>query len=224
MYIDLIASGPHFIILGDMECGKTTLLRTWMRGIERRYDPKEVAFAIIDFRKTLLDFTDSKHLLTFAYNPPTLAECIGNFKADLDKRLQSSADAPLSKLRAPQRWNGRHYFLFVDDYETIVAPTGSPLNPLVEYLLSGRDIGFHVVLVRRVGGVGRASFEPVFQRLREMGSSAIILSGDPQEGKILHGQAASMLPPGRGYLVQRNHPPTLVQIAQTEPAFVSEMD
>lgn len=224
VYIDLIASSPHFIILGDMECGKTTLLRTWMRGIERRYDPKEVAFAIIDFRKALLDFTDSKHLLTYAYNPPTLTECIGNFKADLDKRLQSSADAPLSKLRAPQRWNGRHYFMFVDDYETIVAPTGSPLNPLVEYLLSGRDIGFHVVLVRRVGGVGRASFEPVFQRLREMGSSAIILSGDPQEGKILHGQAASILPPGRGYLVQRNHPPTLVQIAQTEPAFVSEMD
>ncbi|HEU5227530.1 MAG TPA: type VII secretion protein EccCb, partial [Ktedonobacteraceae bacterium] len=224
VYIDLIAGGPHFIILGDMECGKTTLLRTWMRGIERRYDPQEASFAIIDFRKTLLDFMDSKHLLTYAYNPPTLTACIGNFKADLDKRLQASADAPLSKLRAPQRWNGRHYFLFVDDYETIVAPTGSPLNPLVEYLLSGRDIGLHLVLVRRVGGVGRAAFEPVFQRLREMGSSAIILSGDPQEGKILHGQAASMLPPGRGYLVQRNHPPTLVQIALTEPAFASEMD
>lgn len=224
VYIDLIASGPHFIILGDMECGKTTLLRTWMRGIEQRYDPKEAAFAIIDFRKTLLDFTESKHLLIYAYNPPTLTECIGNFKADLDKRLQAGADTPLDKLRTAQRWSGRHYFLFVDDYETIVTPTGSPLNPLVEYLLSGRDIGFHLVLVRRVGGVGRAAFEPVFQRLREMGSSAIILSGDPQEGKILHGQAASMLPPGRGYLVQRNHPPTLVQIAQAEPVLVSEMD
>jgi len=43
------------------------------------------------------------------------------------------------------------------------------------------------------------------------------MSGDPQEGKLLHNQAAALLPPGRGYLVQRNHPPTLVQVAYTEP-------
>lgn len=222
-YIDLIAGGPHFIVLGDTECGKTSLLRAWMRGIEQRYTPQEVVFGVIDFRKMLLDFADSKHLLTYAYNAPTLTACIGNFKADLEKRLTASSDVPLSELRRPQRWSGRHYFLFVDDYEAIMSPGGSPLNPLVDYLLSGRDIGFHLVLVRRVGGVGRAAFENVFQRLREMSTSAIIMSGDPQEGKIMYGQAASLLPPGRGYLVQQNHPPTLIQVALAQPTFASEV-
>lgn len=91
------------------------------------------------------------------------------------------------------------------------------MNPLGEYLLAGRDIGFHLALTRRVGGVGRASFEPIFQCLREMGTSAIILSGDPQEGKILYGQAAGVLPPGRGYFVQQKFPSTLIQVALLEP-------
>jgi DNA segregation ATPase FtsK/SpoIIIE, S-DNA-T family len=217
VYIDLISAGPHFIVLGDTECGKTNLLRTWMRGLEQRYTSKQVAFAIIDYRKVLLDFANSKHLLTYAHNPPTLKECVGNFKADLEKRLLSSSDIPLKQLRRQEQWNGCHYFLFADDYDSLITPAGSPLNPLVEFLLAGRDIGFHLVITRRVGGVGRTGFEPVFQRLKEMGSSGIIMSGDSQEGVLLGGQRANLLPPGRGYLIQRNHPPTLVQTLLTEP-------
>ncbi len=223
VYIDLISVGPHFIILGDTESGKTTLLRAWIQGLEQRYTTKQIAFAIVDYRKLLLDFADSRYLLTYAYNPPTLKACVENFKADLDKRLMAGADVPLSQLRNQQRWNGCHYFLFVDDYDSIVTPAGSPLNLLVELLLSGKDIGFHLVITRRVAGAGRASFEPVFQRLKEMGSSAIMMSGDPMEGKLLHAQAPTIFPPGRGYFVQRNQPATLIQVVNAQPLPVGEM-
>jgi S-DNA-T family DNA segregation ATPase FtsK/SpoIIIE len=222
IFLDLITEGPHFLILGDSECGKTTLLRAWMRGIEQRYDKQEASFAIIDYRKTLVDFAESKHLLTYAYNATTLTPCVGNFKADLEKRMATDGDVPLSRMRTSKRWTGRHYFLFVDDYDSLVQGTSTPLGPLVEYLTAGRDIGFHVVIARRVGGIGRSAFEPVLQRLREMGTSAIIMSGDPQEGRIMHNQAAMLQPPGRGYLVRRNHPSTLVQIAFAEPAYTVE--
>jgi DNA segregation ATPase FtsK/SpoIIIE, S-DNA-T family len=219
LFIDLLSSiGPHFIILGDTECGKTSLLRVWMRGIELRYAPEQVSFAIVDFRKRLLDLAESKHLLIYAYNAQTLASCVGNIKVDLDKRVQQSSAVPLSELRKPQRWNGRHYFLFVDDYESVLTSGSSPIAQLAGHLLAGQDIGFHLVLVHRVGGIGRTSFETVFQRLREMGTSAIIMSGDPMEGKILYGLAAGPLPPGRGYFVQPKHPPVLIQTALAQPA------
>jgi S-DNA-T family DNA segregation ATPase FtsK/SpoIIIE len=217
VYIDLLNAGPHFLVLGDSECGKTSLLRTWIHGLERRYTPQEVGYAIVDMRKRLLDFVESKHLLTYAYNQSTLTSCVGNLKVDLERRLKKASDVPLSELRRPQRWSGRHYVLFVDDYEALTGSGVSPLMPLVDYLLVGRDIGFHLVLVHRVGGIGRAMFETLLQRLREMGSAGLVMSGDPMEGKVLYGQAAGPLPPGRAYLVQPKHPPALVQIAFTAP-------
>jgi len=217
VYIDLITAGPHFVILGDTECGKSTVLRAWMHGLEQRYTPKQVAFAIVDYRKTLLDFAESPYLLTYAHNSVTLKVCIDNFKVDLEKRVSAHADVPIAQLRKQQRWDGCHFFLFVDDYDTIVTPTNNPLTPLLEMLLAGRDIGFHLVITRRAGGAGRVAFEPVMQRLREMGSAALMMSGDPQEGKLFHGQAPALLPPGRGYLVQRNQPPTLIQVVCAEP-------
>jgi S-DNA-T family DNA segregation ATPase FtsK/SpoIIIE len=219
--IDLIGQAPHFIILGDTECGKTTLLRAWMRRIEQRYKPEEASFVIVDYRKTLLDFADSKHLVTYAYNSATLTACVGGTKATLQKRVTTETDVPLSSLLASKRWTGRHLFLFVDDYDSLGSSGNSPLSPLIEYLPIGSDIGFHVVIARRVSGMSRSSFEPVLQRLREMGTSALIMSGDPQEGKIIHNQAAALMPPGRGYLVRRNQPSTLVQVAYAGPAYTT---
>lgn len=216
--IDLLSSsGPHFLILGDTECGKTSLLRAWMRGIELRYPSEQVGFAVVDFRRHLLDFAESKHLLIYGHNQQTLVAVVGNIKVDLERRLQKSAEVSLSELRRPQRFAGRHYFLFVDDYETVMSGGNSPLALLADYLLQGQSLGFHLILVHRVGGIGRISFEAVFQRLREMGTAALIMSGDPMEGKILHGQAAGPLPPGRGHFVQPRHPSILVQTAFAPP-------
>ncbi|HEY7417721.1 MAG TPA: type VII secretion protein EccCb, partial [Ktedonobacteraceae bacterium] len=41
MCIDLQRDDPHFLILGDRECGKSTLIRTWIRGIEQLYTPEQ---------------------------------------------------------------------------------------------------------------------------------------------------------------------------------------
>jgi S-DNA-T family DNA segregation ATPase FtsK/SpoIIIE len=221
VFLDLIAQAPHFVILGDTECGKTSLLRAWMRGIEQRYKPEEVSFAVIDSRKTLLDFAESRHLVKYAYNAETLTACVGGIKATLQKRVTIDKDAPLSSQLASKRWTGRHLFLFLDDYDSLGTTSNSPLSPLVEYLPIGGDIGFHIVVARRVSGMSRSAYEPLLQRLREMSTPALIMSGDPMEGKILHNQAAALLPPGRGYLVRRNQPSTLIQVVYTEPAQVS---
>jgi DNA segregation ATPase FtsK/SpoIIIE, S-DNA-T family len=221
MFLDLIEQDPHFMILGDTECGKTTLLRTWMRGIEQRYEPGQASFIIVDYRKTLLDFAESKHLTMYAYNTVTLTESIGRLAASLKTRLTTDTDAPLSALATSKRWNGRHFFLFVDDYDSLGKNSNTPLSPLVDFLSIGSDIGFHIVVARRVSGMGRTSFEPVLQRLREMSTPALIMSGDPKEGRLMHNQAAALLPPGRGILVRRSYPSTLIQTVYTQPAYTS---
>jgi S-DNA-T family DNA segregation ATPase FtsK/SpoIIIE len=220
VYVDLIGSEPHFLILGDRECGKTTLLRTWIRGIEQRYSPEQVQFALIDYRKTLLDARASANVFAYAFTPEQVKECVSNLKTKLEERIAKSMALPAEQLRNPQPWDGVHYFLFVDDYETVATPapqTGNPLNPLEGLLQSAREIGFHLVLARRITEFGRTNYDNIFRGIKNMEGPGLIMRGDPIEGRqVLHKQTASdTLPDGRGYLVRRGYPPTLVQVAYT---------
>ncbi|MGH3158987.1 MAG: hypothetical protein ACRDNF_20775 [Streptosporangiaceae bacterium] len=88
----------------------------------------------------------------------------------------------------------------------------NPLQPLSDLIPQARDIGLHVVLARSAGGAGRGVFEPLLQRLREMGSPALIMSGNKDEG-ALFGVKPQILPPGRGYLASRRANPMLLQVA-----------
>lgn len=216
MYIDLLADGPHFLIFGDAECGKTSLLRAWMYELQRRYTPDQAQLIILDYRRGLLDLIGGPHLFAYACTPPMLKECIDRLKPQLERRALSDPNLPLEELIHPTRWTGPHYFLFVDDYELLTTPSGNPLAPLVELIGQGRDVGLHIVLARRVGGTSRSSYEPVFQRIKEMGSPGLIMDGDQQEGPLLGTQRAGTLPPGRGYLVRRGHRSALVQLVYQE--------
>ncbi|HEY7348381.1 MAG TPA: type VII secretion protein EccCb [Ktedonobacterales bacterium] len=221
VYIDLLDDNPHFLILGDAQCGKTSLLHAWMLGLQHRYTPDQVQFIIVDYRRKLLSLAKSAHLFAYAYTPSLLKECIERLKVELEKRVLSAANLSLEELHQPARWTGPHYILFIDDYELLTTPSGNPLLPLVELIGQGRDIGLHVVLARRVGGALRSGMEPIYQRIKEMGSPGFIMDGDPQEGPLLGTQRATTLPPGRGYLVRRGHRPALVQIICLEPGVLA---
>ncbi|HEY6706013.1 MAG TPA: type VII secretion protein EccCa, partial [Actinomycetota bacterium] len=71
------------------------------------------------------------------------------------------------------------YLLLVDDYDLLPAANGSLLLPLLDLLGLGRELGLHLVLARRVAGAARAGFEPVVQRLRELGGPGLVMCGDP---------------------------------------------
>ena len=112
---------------------------------------------------------------------------------------------------------GPRYLLLVDDYDLLPASSGSLLLPLLDLLGLGRELGFHLVLARRVAGAARAGFEPVVQRLRELGGAGLVMCGDPGEGPVVGGQRAAVLPPGRGFYVCPPRGTTLVQVAYRPP-------
>ena len=101
--------------------------------------------------------------------------------------------------------------LVVDDYDLLVGPMGGPFGALADLLAQGGDIGLGVVLARRVAGSQRTAFEPFGQRMREVASHILILSGSPDEGPLAGGVSARSWPPGRGVLVPGRARPQLLQ-------------
>ncbi len=220
-YIDLVNTDPHFIALGDKEAGKTTLLRTWIRGLQQRYTPEQAQIVLVDVRRGLLEFNRSPHMLAYAYTTEKVKEAVAQIKDELAKRVEANLSQPIELLRNPQPWSGLHYYIFLDDYEEIAGPmpqSGNPLNELEGFLQSGREIGFHIVLARRLTDFARSNYDPIFRGIKTMECPGLLMRGDPAEGRqALHKMTVSdKLPNGRGYLVRRGYPPTLVQVAKSE--------
>lgn len=107
--------------------------------------------------------------------------------------------------------------MVIDDYELVATAGRNPVLPLLEFLPQARDIGLHLILARSSGGAGRGLYEAVIQRVRELGSPGLVMSGGKEEGALLGDVKPSPQPAGRGTLVSRLHGTELVQVAWTKP-------
>jgi S-DNA-T family DNA segregation ATPase FtsK/SpoIIIE len=211
VYLDLAAE-PHLIAFGDAECGKTNLVRLIARGIEERYTPDEARFVIADFRRSLLGGVSEKHVLEYAANGQALTKLLADVRTSLQQRLPGPDVTP-TQLRERSWWQGPEVYLLVDDYDLVATPGNNPLSQLLDVLPQARDIGLHVIVTRRVGGASRAMFEPVLQRLRELDSPGLLMSGNRDEGQLFGNLRPSAQPAGRGTLVRRRDGIQLIQTA-----------
>lgn len=222
VHIDLAGAHPHLLVYGDGECGKSNLLRVLLKGICDRYTPQRVKVAIVDYRRTLSEYVARyENVVAYAYTAEMTTQLAREIAGELRRRMPSASTSLASPVPA-QDWTGPHIVLLVDDYDLVAGPGGNPLGDLTEMLAQARDIGFHVVLTRRVSGTARSAYETFYQRITELGSAGIIMNGDPQEGPLLGGQKAQPLAPGRGYLVANRRTALVQTLLAAEGPHVEE--
>ncbi|WP_188191144.1 type VII secretion protein EccCa [Nonomuraea sp. SYSU D8015] len=205
---------PHFIVFGDNECGKSNVLKLIMEGVVARKTPHEAMMIVIDYRRSLLDTAVTEHRIGYAASSTAATELIQDARSALLKRLPP-ADLTPEQLRERSWWQGSDLYIVVDDYD-LVATSNNPLQPLAELLPQARDIGLHLVLARQSGGASRAMYDSAVQRLKEMASPALIMSGNRDEGQLFGNIRPQPLPVGRGFYVDRRFGSRLIQTAYLE--------
>jgi len=208
------ATEPHLLVFGD-ESGKSSFLRSLAESIVRRFTPEQARIILVDYRRSLLGTVTTEHLIGYGTEVEYTSKLIASAAMYMEKR-RPGPDVTPEQLRTRSWWEGPELFVLVDDYD-LVAGGRNPLQPLLEYLSQARDVGLHLVLARRAGGAARALYDPMIQRLRELGSPGLVMSGDREEGVLLGNVRPSALPPGRGWLVTRRQGARLVQLAYLEP-------
>jgi S-DNA-T family DNA segregation ATPase FtsK/SpoIIIE len=211
------ATEPHFLLFGDAECGKSSFVRALATTITRRFTPDQARIILVDYRRSLLGAVASEHLIGYGTAAQPTTELISSVAGYMQRRLPGPDVTP-QELRDRSWWTGPECFVLVDDYDLVATGPANPLHPLLEYLPQARDIGLHVVITRRSGGAARALYEPIIQRLRELSSPGLVMSGDKDEGYLLGNVRPSPMPPGRGWLVTRKAGVRLVQLAHMPPA------
>lgn len=203
--LDFAGADQHVLVLGDAQSGKTTLLRQVCTSLIDRLGPEELVIALMEPRSGLAASIPDDYLGGHANNVTKARQLAAALALELDKRQNEGADASL------------RIVIVVDDYDILSSGGNTPLDPLLPYLASARDLNFNVLLTRPVAGAARALYESTIQNLRDTGGTGIILSGERSEGQLWPGVYASGAVPGRGKLIRRGKPPRLIQIANRTP-------
>jgi S-DNA-T family DNA segregation ATPase FtsK/SpoIIIE len=210
VWLDLLSGPPHFLVLGDAECGKSSVLRCLAAGLGA-LPPHQVRLTVIDYRRGLGDLACLPHCGAYACTPAAAAAAVAGAHRAVEGR-----SSPREALAA-RGWSGPHHVLLVDDYHLVTGGGSNPLEALLDLVALGADVGLHVVLACAAGGAARAAFDPFLRRLQEIGSPGLVMSGDPSDGPLLGGRPAVRLPPGRGLLVRRRGSAGLVQVVWVPP-------
>ena len=215
-----LAADPHLVCFADAESGKTTLLRVLARGLVRRYAPDEVRIVVVDYRRGLLGAVPASHLHRLREHgrrrgggrprhrrvvarPASRAgrRAARAARAQLVERARRSSCSSTTTTSSPRR----------------VVQRSTRSLPLVEFLPQAKDVGLHLVVARRCGGAGRALFDPLLGRLRELAAPGLVMNGSPDEGALVGTVRPQPLPPGRATLVDRRRGTRRVQLAWMPP-------
>jgi DNA segregation ATPase FtsK/SpoIIIE, S-DNA-T family len=210
-----LGSAPHFLVFGDPESGKTATLRCVTTALMAHHPPDSLRVVLVDFRRSLAGLIGAAHCDAVASSATAAVEAAERLRSVLERRVPGTTGRSAA---AGGRWDdGPRHLLVIDDYDLVAATGHNPLDPLLDLVALGRDVGLYVLLARPVNGTARGAFEPFYQRVRDSGGAGLILSGDPREGPLLGGRTATPQPPGRGHLVTRHGRGGLVQVAWVPP-------
>ncbi len=197
------AEEPHLYVFGESNSGKTSLLRGIAAEIQRLYTPKQAKIFVVDYRRGLLDEIPSPYLGAYLTSDQLAAGGMSELAAFFSSRIPGPDLTP-EQLRTRSWWSGAEGFVLVDDYDLVATSQGNPLTPLVPLLAQAADLGLHVVIARHTGGASRAMYDPVLQRLSDLGTTGMLLSGNPEEGTLIGRVKAIQSVPGRVQVVSRD--------------------
>ncbi|MUN40423.1 type VII secretion protein EccCa [Actinomadura litoris] len=212
LLLDLFDVDQNLVVLGDGGSGKSNLLRLIVQQLTARYTPEQVVFAVMDPRRSLRDVAPEPYIGGYAPTPRICAGLAGGVAKELQERMPDDPSAVPEGAGV----KGPRIVVLADDYDLLTTAGQQPLAPFVPFVASGRDIGLHFVVARRVAGSSRGLYDPLLQAVRESGTGALVMSGDRSEGQLFPRVYAESLPPGRAQWIRRGESARLVQTALAE--------
>lgn len=203
---------PHLLVLGDDRSGRTETLRTLLHQLVATRSPSQAQVLVVDPRGGLREAVGEEHLVTHLSTRSRTVQGLAELATHLRGRLPGPEVTP-QELADRSWWSGPQVYVVIDDHDLVTAGSWqeSPTRPLAELLPQAEEVGLHLVLARRTD-TSRAH-DPVLTALRELGSSTLLLPGDPSTGAVVGHLRPRPGPPGRGRYVTRRAGVRTVQVA-----------
>ncbi len=212
------ARHAHLVCVGSSGSGKSNLL-SLVAGQVAQLPREEARLVVVDLRRAHLGELPAEMVAAYAASTTAAEEALRAAARTLKERLPGP-EVTAAQLAARSWWSGPDIYLVIDDVELVPEPV---LHPLLELLPHAGDIGLHVVVARKAGGIGRAMFGGFIAALKDQQPAAVVLDADKDEGAIF-GVKPTPQPAGRGRLVLRGEDQGLIQLAVAGPGEMQDAE
>lgn len=200
----------HLVCVGSSGSGKSTVLATLIAQISE-LGRDRARLVVVDQRRAHLGTLDEDMVAAYAAQSAATQEALAAATTTLTARLPG-ADVTPAQLAERSWWEGPDIYVVIDDLDLIAE---ADLHALVGLLPHARDIGLHILVARKSGGVGRALYSGFLTALRDEQPAVLLLDADKDEGQIF-GIRPSRQPAGRGTWARRGTTVGMIQAAQVE--------
>ncbi|MCK2244013.1 MULTISPECIES: FtsK/SpoIIIE domain-containing protein [unclassified Crossiella] len=187
----------HLACFGDPGSGRSTLIKTFLRGLVALKSPEQARVVGVDYRRTWFNAYCEGMLLEYIRDPGKLETVLAEIRQSLELRRT-----------AEHGWKGPDLYLVIDDYDLLSTTSRHQLAPL---LTDADKTGFHLVLAGR----HPAQLDEVTKKLDRADTTVLTLSGGLKTPTPVTRIITRPLPPGRA-LTQRGWTEQTVQITWTE--------
>ncbi|WP_288832345.1 type VII secretion protein EccCa [uncultured Corynebacterium sp.] len=203
----LTCASGHLLAVGTGGCGKSTLLATAIGAVCRA--PREQArLVVVDPRRTHLGRAPEHMVAAYAASTSAARDALAAAAVTLSGRLPGAEVTP-EQLATRSWWEGPDIWVVIDDLDLL---DEDALRPLVPLLPHSRDVGLHLVVARKFGGVARALFGGFLGAFRDLSPEVLLFDGNRDEGTVF-GIKPGPHRPGRAMLVRGSGVVGTVQVA-----------
>ncbi|MBN7488207.1 FtsK/SpoIIIE domain-containing protein [Mycobacteroides abscessus] len=212
----------HLYIVGNKDCGKTTLMRHIAHQLERHIQVNGDVVWIADKRRGLVMACPSagKRYLTSQAKFPEMYEEIRKIVVprmiDEEDDEQEQIAARMAERGTRGLGGPRVWLLIENGTDWAMDQQGNPpFAPIADLIAQGKDTGFHIVLSRQAdmdAMMGRGLQTPLIGN----GATTMFMSSSPdvQHPRKIKGQK---LPAGRAMMIDIDTDPMMVQAPESPP-------
>lgn len=225
-HVDYALHGPHFLICGPAQSGKTNLLRVWVWRLAERYSPKQMQFSLIGMKNRSLNcLRELPHVKQIVNNEFAFESLLNTLEDEAEHRsrkLESFAKGnPDLDLGMVGEQLGPAHFVVVDDFDAIRF-SRDVQSRLLSFARYGQDTKTFLVLAGNSSDL--QDFSDLLGTLKR-GRYAFMLQPGELESRVVDVRLpVSSLrqehPVGRGYLMLGNRR-ELVQTLHLDEEYLS---
>ncbi|MCX7749943.1 MAG: type VII secretion protein EssC [Clostridia bacterium] len=210
VYLD-IADTPNFLVTGQVQCGKTSFLRTWLMGMAMQYSPEELEIYLIDSNSMgLFPLKQLPHVRAYISDSQQLSETVDSLKSKLEERKAELNEARKSSdgvFNEKDLLTGFTTCLIVaDDFNDFMQMAQPSAKEFIETIIRReRKLGFNIAMCGMSSDIG-SSWDNLAKAFKEMQTGILLSNASEQQVFSLRlplSETSKQLQFGEGYFIGR---------------------